>query len=496
MTITAGSNAGAGHRGRFWLQGEDQDKAIPGRLFLQAGAHPMLELDGALAPQEREVSRRKLPDGIEVRTFVPVLPNDPSHQSLVVHGVLDETGEPVTLPSVFAVGGTFPVLGTGPRGQRVQAFYALVGAHVDGADAQFTRIRVRPRHLDAWAALPDFTLTPDLSARQFTLTFRQPEAPSAALGSGARITLEQVAGWNGPTVCGGLLERHLWVDVLDMPPAAYLDLERRIVKPLMNLLTLAVSTECPLVAVMVSTGPDHPWLTVHSAAMTTPAEEILPLPRILLPLAETGMTGVATWLDSTSHLGPLPSVVARVASSQDDTVEAQLLELTTVAEGLHRLLLPEGKRMTKQQASEARGKALEAVKDLDNDVRDAVQAALNHLTDQSYPRRLLDLAGHVEPAVPGVTGNTTEWKKRVTSARNDFAHKFEHGFLDEATAEESVAILLSLQWVLTGMLLLQTGISSATLGSRLANHEPYQLFLAQARTWLPAVYNSSESSAK
>jgi hypothetical protein len=245
---------------------------------------------------------------------------------------------------------------------------------------------------------------------------------------------------------------------------------------------------------MVSAGSDHPWLTVHQAAMKAPADDIIPLPRILLPLAETGMAGVGAWLDSTCRLGPLPSVVARVASSQDDTVEAQLLELTTVAEGLHRLLLHERKRMTKKQASEARTKALEAIEDLCEDVRDAVQAALHHLMDQSYPRRLMDLAEHVEQAVPGVTGETTEWKKRVTSARNDFAHKLEHGFLDEATAEESVAVLLSLRWLLTGTLLLLTGISPAALGDRIGNHEPYQLFLAQARTWLPTVYNSSGGS--
>ena len=60
----------------------------------------------------------------------------------------------------------------------------------------------------------------------------------------------------------------------------------------------------------------------------------------------------------------------------------------------------------------------------------------------------------------------------------------------EETADESIAVFLSLQWLLTGMLLLQTGISPGQLGSRLTRHEPYQLFLDQVRAWLPAVYNS------
>ncbi len=241
---------------------------------------------------------------------------------------------------------------------------------------------------------------------------------------------------------------------------------------------------------MVSVGPDEPWLTVRHAAAKGPADEIISPSRMLLPLAEIGMEGVAAWLDSIVRLGPLPSVVAQAASSQNDTLEAQLLELTTVAEGMHRLLLPKRTRMTKEQAKEARRKALLGVNDLPEDVQAAVQDALHHLTELSYPRRLLDLAGYVEEAVPGVTGNTAEWKKRVVNARNGCVHQLEHGFLNAESADESIAVFLSLQWLLTGMLLLQTGISPSQLGSRLTNHEPYRLFLDQVRTWLPAVYNS------
>ena len=400
----------------------------------------------------------------------------------------------MTLPSAFTAGWT--ERGTGYQSHRLQAFYVLVGDHVNGADALFTRVRVRIRHLDAWASLPGFTITPDLAAGKYTLAFEKPEVPAAPLASGARVALEQVTGWEGPNVSGGRLERKVWLDVLDVPPATYRDIERTVVKPLVNLLTLSVSTECPVIALEVSAGPDHPLLTVHHAAMNPAAEAIIPLPRILLPLAETGMEGVATWLDFVVRLGPLPSVVARAATTRDDPLETQLLELTTAAEGLHRLILPQRKRMTDDQAKEARSKALEALKGLVDDVRDAVHAALGHLTDQSYPRRLLDLADHVGQAVPGVTGKTSQWKKCVVNARNGFAHALEHGFLDQDNAEESIAVLLSLRWLLTGLLLLQTGIDPATLGHRFKDHEGYQLFLAQARTWLPSVYGTSEDPSK
>jgi hypothetical protein len=89
---------------------------------------------------------------------------------------------------------------------------------------------------------------------------------------------------------------------------------------------------------------------------------------------------------------------------------------------------------------------------------------------------------------PGATGKTAEWVQRVKVARNDFAHKLEDGFLDEDHGEEWAALLLSLRWLLTGTHLLQTGISPTVLGTRIAAHQRYQMFLLQARTWLPEVY--------
>jgi hypothetical protein len=98
---TTPSDTGAGLRGRFWLQGAPEGEAVLGYLFLKPGANPLLELDGALTPLMRETSRRQLPDGRAARTSSPVPWQELAGQSLTVHGTLDETGEPVTLPSAF-----------------------------------------------------------------------------------------------------------------------------------------------------------------------------------------------------------------------------------------------------------------------------------------------------------------------------------------------------------------------------------------------------------
>ena len=92
-----------GLRGRFWLQGNPEDEAIAGRLFLMPGANPLLELDEWLTPLMEETSRTKQPDGTEVVTSSPISSVDLVRQSLNIHGTL-ETGALVTLPSAFTAG--------------------------------------------------------------------------------------------------------------------------------------------------------------------------------------------------------------------------------------------------------------------------------------------------------------------------------------------------------------------------------------------------------
>ena len=449
----------------------------------------MLEVDGSLVPLMRETGRQDLPNGQAVRTSSPVPAEELFAQSLTVHGTLD-AGEPVTLPEAFTIGWTMRA--NGNHSHRLQTTHAMLGDHVDGADALFTRVCVRIRHLDAWANLTGFSIKPGSTPGSWTLSYEPAGFSSATMASGAQISLAPSTTWRTPTVLGGRLERSLWLQVLSVPPTTYRELDRKIVMPLMNLLSLAVGKECPLVEMMISTDSDHPWLTVRTASMKAAAEDIIPWPDILLPFAAIGIGGVAAWLDATAGLGPLPAVIARVATSEDNPLEIGLLELTSAAEGLHRLLRPRQRRMTKKQAREARAKAVEAIHDLDEDVRDAVEAALSHLTDPSYPRRLLDLADQVKKAVPGVTGNTQEWKKRVTNARNNLAHKLEKGFLeDDLDTQESVILMLSLRWLLTGLLLLRTGVRPTELGHRLSGHQPFHFFLRQAQSWLPAVYAAS-----
>lgn len=469
--------------GRFWLA-DAPEAVVPGRLGLGAGG-PRVHLDGQLTPFLREVTS---PDGLVHLE----LARAGAARPVCVHG--DVAAGPVSLVDALGVH-------WGPDGQRMQASYAMLGGHVAGREQRYTDVRVRLRYLDEWAALPGFARQapgPDRAAG----TFERPDLPAVELASGARLGLEQVLESSlSPGFDGGRVSRTVWLDVLELPPLTWEQLGRGVLTPLATLLTLAVDADCPLVEVEARAAPDGPWLSVRSAWLRPPADRPRPLSRMLAPRHVLGLKQVARWLDRVEDLGPLPPVVAAAAAAPPRTVESGVLELATAAEGLARRLWRDWDRLTPEQAGRARADALDAVAGQGGEVEAAVKGALEHVHEPSYPLRLLRLVEHAGDAVPGVVGRRTEagrpsrWKSAAVEARNDFAHRLDKGWLDEGRVGGYVAVYESLRWLLTGVLLLEAGLSAEVLAGRFTQHEHYQLFLEQAPGWLPRVYGGEQDGS-
>ncbi len=470
--------------GRFWL--DDDEHTVPGRLALAEGASPRLELDQPLTPSLRELDRQEQPDGTVVHRL-GLAKDGPDHESLVVHGVLDD-GTPVTLEDAFTVARKHT--GAGQDRQSLQARTALLGGHVSGRDEVYTQIRLQLRHLDAWAAPPGFSLEVDPNQGWATLAFRGSGPQPVSLAGGGWLDLEQVPTIEFSDVRGGHIGRVLWLRAVDLPPMTSDDLDRRFVTPLATLLTLATDTDCPPVAVELATGSDQPWLRVHHSGLRAAAEEVRPPDKQLLPLAGLGLDRVATWLNAVEKLRPLPPVVAAAAAKSGGRLETPLLELATVAEGLHQRLFPDSRRLSGEQAQVAREAIGIAVDDLDENVRAAVEGTLKYLEDPSFPQRLAQLADCAAVAMPGVTGRTNRWTQCVTDVRNKYAHRPPYGFLETPRVFEELAVQQSLRWLLTGLLLLQTGLPPDELAAQVEDHQPYTLFRQQAREWLPRVFQT------
>src|SRR6202044_1619135 len=113
----------------------------------------------------------------------------------------------------------------------------------------------------------------------------------------------------------------------------------------------------------------------------------------------------ATWLNQVKALGPLPSAVADLTGLSTISLESQVLQLTTAAEGLHRTLFPEDRRIGDDDTADAiRRRAGDAVKELHPKAKEYVSGLLGFVAEPGYKARLKKLAEEVSTSIPGVTG--------------------------------------------------------------------------------------------
>jgi hypothetical protein len=474
--------------GRFWLP--DEPSTTVGGWLDVSSRWPRLELAEPLPPGMDVVSRTVAADGSVCSRARPA--DDPLEPGgVTVHGILRGSRRRVTLVGAMTRGRSMVLGGPvqDPGDQTLQPAYVLFGGHQTGPDALFTRARLRLRHLDAWAQLGGVEVRVVEDGSHISVVHERQEPETADVPDlSTRVVLDGVVPMPDPTVRGAAITRtaELWLEV---PSGMTLDrLWRRFVSPLAVLLTLAVDDYCPPVALHVYSEREDRWLEVRRPELREAADDLLPVERVLLTRADLGVGHLATWLAAATGLRPIPSQVAEVATAPDRTLANQLLDMATAAEGLHRRLRPRQRVMTRSQARAARRQARKAI--TDPQLRNRVVQALGHLEEPTYADRLHFLTQLCQEAVPGATGDTPEWERRIRGVRNGFAHQTVPASQDDDDREwqEYLVLLRSLRWVLTGALLQQAGLDPQRLRERLQQHQPYQFLLRQARQWLPDLY--------
>lgn len=370
----------------------------------------------------------------------PVFTPDRGPQTL--HGWVDSSGGapvPVSLLQAHATNWS-------EKTQTFKPLWTLVGAHI-GRDSAFPGIRVR---------------LPGIGATNF----------------------DELSLSGGGTVRGA----DGWFEINGLPDGTYYELGRTIVRPLCTLLTLASGRPVRPLAIQVSDGASG-WWPVHALSGHIEQAPVQPVQPLIEP-SDLTLPVVATWLDRAPSLGPLPGAFASVLET-DLSVEAQALILTTVAEGLHRMLYPNTRRFSVEHAEIVRRAAVEAVRRVDEDesTADAVNGFLSHVYEVSYAKRLQELASRAEELVPGITGNTARWKALVYGIRNKYAHQTSADWMEEKDLDRVLTTAQSLRWVLRLLLLDQASLNSELLGHRFRDHQPYQFFIANAAQWRPTVYD-------
>jgi hypothetical protein len=469
--------------GQFWLPGHP-DRPLPGRLILSRG-NIRVEVQGELTPALREVSRSEQPDGTVV--VGSVMADDGPRNAFVVHGRLNESPHLVTLINCFTLSRQGSMFGNMSEEQHLRVRYAIRGAHLCGSDEQFTAFRVRFQNLDAWAALAGFSVT-HTDGGGCSLAYQPVGITPVSLAAGGELSISSSMSMSWPTVRGGHIRRQLWLELSGIEKN-WEELGRLITTPLFSLLTLSVGQDCSPLEYKVKT-QEGEWVSVLVGSIPPDGAELKPN-EIMVSLADISLQGVATWLDKAATIGPLPPVVANAVGASSLRVETQLLELTTVAEGLHSRLFPDDRRMETELANQMREKVSAAIGDEDQRHQQIVNSLLAYLEEPGYTARLSRLAQEVSEALPGITGKTKKWVAAVSDCRNSFAHR-RAGFVVGDDVDRYYGVIVSLRWVLVGVLLLQTGIDPCLLSNRVEEDSSFTHFRRQAAQLLPKVYDASE----
>jgi hypothetical protein len=467
--------------GFFWRP-ETPEEVVPGRLITTDDGVTKAELMGPITPAMKVQSHN--PDTGET-TMVPA--DDPT--DLVIHGVVAGRPNAVSLIDCWTPSRTTTRTRAGAiEVQTIQAGRLMRGDLISGSDARFTGVRLRVAGIDTWAGLPEARVERREDGR-VELHLDPLDVDSVITSSGAALTLsvERVTQRR----VGGVttVRRAVWVQLTNLGERSYRQIDAEYATPIVGYLSFALGTSAPLASLQVLHG--EKWITVTHTGMTAETDESPSGGDVLLPFWVAGLDVLSAFLDVYRQVGPaIPITRDALSNERNAILDTQVLELTTVAEGLHRDLYGPQERMSKEDAARVRGLILEALKDEpDPRYKDIGSGTvLNFLQEPNYKSRLRRLTDDVAEAMPNLCGDQKKWIERVNDARNSYAHR-KGGFIDESMIDEMYAISQSLKWLFWGVILLKSGVPAPTLKERIERHRRYHYFLQQARRTVPTIYD-------
>ncbi|MEU0077710.1 HEPN domain-containing protein [Micromonospora tulbaghiae] len=467
--------------GFFWRH-ETPEVEIPGRLVTRDDGTTIMELAGAITP-EWEVRSHDLETGRMSR----VLADDPA--DLLVHGALNGRPSKVSLLGCTTTNRTR----ISARERTVETQTIKVGRTMRGAwltdDALFTGVRLRVAGIDAWADLPGARLEEKENGGS-ALHLDPFDLGSVTTSSGAKLELDEqmVRRWRA----GGetTFKRTVWVHLSNLPELSYRRIDAEFVTAIVGYLSFALGVSAALTSVEVL--HDGEWIAVTHSGMSTDALDSTFVGQAILPLRDAGLGVLNNFLDLYRRVGPaIPITRDALSNERNATLDTQVLELTTVAEGLHRDLHPEQERMSREDAARIRKLVGAALKDeSDPRYKDIVSGTvLNFLQEPNYKSRLSRLVEDVSEAMPDLCGDHKQWVDRANSARNSFAHR-KDGFIHESLIDEMYVLSQSMKWLFWGVLLLRSGVPADVLREKLKSNQRYIHFLRYARSTVPTIYGS------
>jgi hypothetical protein len=447
--------------GNFW-QVETPDRVVRGTLTLDPGRGPTLEIVGRLF-DELSYPVEFHPSGQIKRLAARADPDDrvKDWEPRNIHGVLDD-GTPVSI--VGAQGHMQHPLSITNLEYR-QAFrtlrHAIVNQHIDDRTT-FHSCR--------------FRLTGPI--------WYQTSQSEASTADGGRLLVTHEGDF-------------CLFEFVPTKPMTIKGFDQRVLSPAATLASIVTANASGTNDFYVRLESNSRWREVHRKDESVPrgTHELL---------GSTHLTAerFARWIDFRIRSGALD---AAAVDGTHGAIETEVLTLSAVAEGLHRALFGERKRVPALSKDDlrharraARRAALMRLRDLgrgeraplaDTDLAEFTRAmndAFAFLNDVTFRTRMADLADIAQAAVPNIVSDFADWPKAVKDARNILAHQGTQppGETLDQFHDLLIALGYSISWVLRTVLLNTAGFDSPTLVRAYEEFSRYNQHLANARNLL------------
>jgi len=464
--------------GVFWTI-DDPEVRIPGRLYRQDNKI-RLQLHGT----PRTFLKTVEASSNEHWVAQEILSTDEYGQPITIHGDVGRFGK-ITAQDCQFLNSTQPLIGTGPEHCLLAPRRLLHGSHVSTASADLIGIRFRLRNLDKWAVQRGVDL-PANTISGVVIKYTRPEYPVFSnLSDGAVVTIEDVITESWSSITDAHIAKRAWVEISSISSGSLDEIILRYVAPIISLVELSLGVECDPVDMSAQLNSGS-WVRVSSGSIRT-LRNSEDYSNQLVNFDDIGISGVATWLDKAHLLGPFPSIVSRLGAENRINLETHLLELTTVAEGIHDCLHPDGRSIPKEEAEEIKEIVKSTLLDTGSNYVDIVTGSLRHLGVLGYAKRMISLVEHLGPEPPAYVGDVKKWAREVEDARVGFAHRRIRSLTDDQI-ERLFIILSSLQWLLASVLLMEAGIQAEVVNRRISKLPNYRTLLTDARSAYPKIY--------
>ena len=434
--------------GVFW-QIESPERQVPGVLELRDGADPVLETVGAIFDERAYRITVSKHGGVTIAHSGN--PDDlvADFQPRNINGQLRD-GRCVSL--VEAQGGADPnsFMGRQYRQTFRRVRHAVMDEHVDGAAQRYAGFKFEVRGSGWW---------------------RQPDEEAQTEDGGRlRVTWED--------------DSRLF-EFFPASPLTFREVDPTVLSPITTLMSLVTDNPAAVGGLHVRLAGDGPWRKIYEA------EE--PIGRTSHPLLDTTHLTAdrfAKWIDVRKRTSRLDAAAITVLDGI--SIEAQVLTLAAVAEGLHRKLFDEQKRVPALEPSDvkkarraARQAALERVREIDRSGREplagadlqefeeALNDAFAFINEPTFRGRMTDLIEDAQGSIPNIAVNFGDWPAAVKDARNTLAHEGTGTGDDLQFVDLLIALSYSIAWVLRTVLLKHAGFGPPTLQAAYADSSRY-----------------------